>query len=321
MKVVSINYLLEAGVQYGHQKRRWNPKMKEYIFNERDGIYIVDLEKTSTCLEKAYDKVKEVAMNGGKIIWVGTKRQAVDAIEEVATIGDNYYVNHRWLGGTLTNFRTIRKRIRRLDEIEKMREDGTFDLLPKKEVLEIEREYLKLNNNLKGIREMSRLPELMIVVDVDEEDIAVKEARKLNIPVIGIVGTNSDPETVDYPIPANDDAVKSITLILNVLNNPVLEALGKETKNFLNEEDSKVVKVTKEKEDKEEIKEEEPVKEEVKEPEKSEEELLKEKYADVKFEDKTLAELKEIARENKLTGYSTLKKTDLINLIEKSLGR
>ena len=313
MAIVSINYLLEAGVHFGHQKRRWNPKMKKYIFNSRDDIYIIDLQKVSESLEKAYAVVKSVAEKEGKILFVGTKKQAAEAVEECATKGENYFVNERWLGGTLTNFRTIRNRVRRMEEIEQMEKDGTFDLLPKKEVIQIKKEYDKLNRNLRGIRNMRRLPQLMIVVDPNEEIIAVKEAKKLGIPVLGIVDTNSDPDLVDYVVPGNDDAVKSVSLLLGVLNNAVLEVKGLETTDYLSEDDKeKTVKEEVVVEVKEEKKEENNKKEEIVEVVETEEEVV---LTQEELEEKTLPELKEIARLKKLTGFSTMKKKEIIDLI------
>ena len=313
MAIVSINYLLEAGVHFGHQKRRWNPKMKKYIFNSRDDIYIIDLQKVSESLEKAYAVVKSIAEKDGKILFVGTKKQASEAVEEYATKGENYFVNERWLGGTLTNFRTIRNRVRRMEEIEQMEKDGTFDLLPKKEVIQIKKEYDKLNRNLRGIRNMRRLPQLMIVVDPNEEIIAVKEAKKLGIPVLGIVDTNSDPDLVDYVVPGNDDAVKSVSLLLGVLNNAVLEVKGLETTDYLSEDDKeKTVKEEVVVEVKGEKKEENNKKEEIVEVVEAEEEVV---LTQEELEEKTLPELKEIARLKKLTGFSTMKKKEIIDLI------
>ena len=312
MAIVSINYLLEAGVHFGHQKRRWNPKMKKYIFNSRDDIYIIDLQKVSESLEKAYAVVKSVAEKEGKILFVGTKKQAAEAVEEYATKGENYFVNERWLGGTLTNFRTIRNRVRRMEEIEQMEKDGTFDLLPKKEVIKIKKEYDKLNLNLRGIRNMRRLPQLMIVVDPNEEIIAVKEAKKLGIPVLGIVDTNSDPDLVDYVVPGNDDAVKSVSLLLGVLNNAVLEVKGLEITDYLSEDDKeKTVKEEVVVEVKEEKKEQNNEKEEIVEVEEEKEVVLTKE----ELEEKTLPELKEVARLKKLTGFSTMKKQEIIDLI------
>ena len=305
----SIN-LLEAGVHFGHQKRRWNPKMKKYIFNSRDDIYIIDLQKVSESLEKAYQVVKSVAEKDGKILFVGTKKQAAEAVEECATKAENYFVNERWLGGTLTNFRTIRTRVRRMEEIEQMEKDETFALLPKKEVIKIKKEYDKLNRNLRGIRNMRRLPQLMIVVDPNEEIIAVKEAKKLGIPVLGIVDTNSDPDLVDYVVPGNDDAVKSVSLLLGALNNAVLEVKGLETTDYLSEDD----KEKNVKEEKTEV-----VKEKVVEKEQEEKVEVEEEQEVVltkeELEEKTLPELKEVARLKKLTGFSTMKKQEIIDLI------
>ena len=237
MTVVSMSYLLEAGVHFGHQKRRWNPKMGEYIYTSRDDIYIIDLQKTSKKLDEAYEAMKAIAEKEGKVLFVGTKKQAQEAAEESANRVEMYFVNERWLGGTLTNFKTIRSRIRRLDEIEKMEQDGTFDLLPKKEVIQIRKEYEKLNKNLRGIREMKKLPDALVIVDPRKEEIAIREARKLNIPVFGVVDTNCDPDMVDYVIPGNDDAVRSVKLMIGVLTNAIAEVNGKEVIDYLTEED------------------------------------------------------------------------------------
>lgn len=237
MTVVSMNYLLEAGVHFGHQKRRWNPKMREYIYTSRDDIYIIDLQKTSKKIEEAYEAMKEIAANEGKVLFVGTKKQAQEAAEESATRTNMYFVNERWLGGTLTNFKTIRSRIKRLEEIEKMEQEGTFELLPKKEVIKIKKEYDKLNKNLRGIREMKKLPDALVIVDPRKEEIAIKEARKLNIPVFGVVDTNCDPDMVDYVIPGNDDAVRSVKLVIGALTNAIAEVNGNEMIDYLTEED------------------------------------------------------------------------------------
>ena len=226
MAVVSMNNLLEAGVHFGHQTKRWNPKMKPYIYGSRDEIYIIDLQKTAKAIEDAYSALKEIAANGGKVIYVGTRKQAQDAVKEEAMRSESYYINERWLGGTLTNFRTIRARVKRLEDIEKMESDGTFDLLHKKEVIGLKKEYAKLDKILCGIRNMDKLPQAMVIVDPSKEEIAIREARKLNIPVFGIVDTNCDPDMVDYVIPSNDDAVRAVKLIIGVLNNAVVEANG-----------------------------------------------------------------------------------------------
>ena len=224
MAVVSMSYLLEAGVHFGHQTKRWNPKMKEYIFTAREDIYIIDLQKTQELLEVSYNEIKTIAANGGKFLFVGTKKQAQEVCVEEATRSNSFYVTERWLGGTLTNFRTIRKRVKRLEEIEEMEKSGKFDVLPKKEVIGLKKEYDKLNKILCGIRAMDKLPQALIIVDPKKEYNAIKEARKLNIPVVGLVDTNCSPEFVDYVIPGNDDAIRSVKLIAQVIANAVIEA-------------------------------------------------------------------------------------------------
>ncbi|MDD3931150.1 MAG: 30S ribosomal protein S2 [Clostridiaceae bacterium] len=223
MAVISMKQLLESGVHFGHQTRRWNPKMAEYIYTERNGIYIIDLQKTVRKVEEAYLYVREVAMNGGTILFVGTKKQAQDSIREEAERCDMYFINNRWLGGTLTNFVTIRKRIKRLSELKEMEADGTFALLPKKEVAKLRLEMEKLDKNLGGISAMERLPDCVFVVDPRKEHIAVLEARRLGIPIIGIVDTNCDPDEVDYVIPGNDDAIRAVKLIAGKMADAVLE--------------------------------------------------------------------------------------------------
>ena len=239
MAVVSMSYLLEAGVHFGHQTKRWNPKMKEYIFTARDDIYIIDLEKTVACIEKAYEEIKKISENGGKFLFVGTKKQASEVAKEEALRSESFYVTERWLGGTLTNFRTIRRRIKRLDEIEKMEADGTFELLPKKEVSLIKKEYEKLNNLLGGIRQMEKLPDAIIIVDPKKEINAIREARKLNIPIFGLVDTNCDPDDVDFVIPGNDDAVRAVKVVLGVLNNAVCEGKNLPLVDYVTEEEPK----------------------------------------------------------------------------------
>ena len=223
MSVVSMNQLLEAGVHFGHQTRRWNPKMAPYIYTERNGIYIIDLQKTVKKLEEAYSFVREMAANGGNLLFVGTKKQAQDAIKEEAARCGGYYVNARWLGGMMTNFRTIRRRIDRMEQINKMREDGTFDMLPKKEVAKLELELEKLEKFLGGVKTMDKLPAAMFIVDPRKERIAVAEARELNIPIVAIVDTNCNPDEIDYVIPGNDDAIRAIRLISGVMANAVTE--------------------------------------------------------------------------------------------------
>lgn len=223
MAVVSMKQLLEAGVHFGHQTRRWNPKMKKYIFTERNGIYIIDLQKTVKLLDEAYNFVRDTAAQDGTVLFVGTKKQAQDSIREEATRCGMYYINARWLGGTLTNFRTIRKRIDRMEQLKKMREDGTFDLLPKKEVVKHELEIEKLEKFLGGIKDMNKLPKAMFIVDPHKERIAVSEALKLHIPIVAIVDTNCNPDEIDYVIPGNDDAIRAVKLISGAMANAVLE--------------------------------------------------------------------------------------------------
>ena len=309
MTIVSMNYLLEAGVHFGHQKRRWNPKMKEYIFGSRDDIYIIDLQKTVKKLEEAYEKMTEIATDGGKVIFVGTKKQAQEASFECATRTDMFYVTERWLGGTLTNFRTIRSRVKRLEELEKMSTDGTYDLLPKKEVALLNKEYEKLNKYLCGIRNMTELPKAMVIVDPKKEENAIKEARKLNIPVFGIVDTNCDPDMVDYVIPGNDDAVRAVKVVLNALTNAIATVKGNEIVDVISEEE-KSKETTEKTSEVKEVKE-TPVKEEKK-VEKVDEK--NEEAADLST--LTLTELKEIAKSRGVKGYSKLKKDELLEALK-----
>lgn len=236
MSVVSMKQLLEAGVHFGHQTRRWNPKMATYIYTERNGIYIIDLQKTVKKLEEAYSFVRDLAANGESLLFVGTKKQAQESIKEEAERVGMYFVNARWLGGMMTNFKTIRKRIDRMNQIKKMEEDGTFDLLPKKEVIKLRGEMEKLEKFLGGIKEMRNLPGALFVVDPKKERIAILEARKLGIPVVAIVDTNCDPEEVDYVIPGNDDAIRAVKLIASTMADAVLE--GKQGEQFADAEDS-----------------------------------------------------------------------------------
>ena len=316
MAIVSMNYLLEAGVHFGHQRRRWNPKMKEFIYTTRDDIYIIDLQKTVKKLEEAYEAMKAIAEAGGKVLFVGTKKQAQEAAEECATRTNMYFVNERWLGGTLTNFKTIRSRIKRMDDIDKMEADGTFDLLPK-----IKKEYAKLDKNLRGIREMKRLPQALVIVDPRKEENAIKEARILGIPVFGVVDTNCDPDLVDYVIPGNDDAVRAVKLLLGVLTNAISEVNGNEVIDYVNDDD----KAKAEKKAKKEVKEEKVEKEarvektekkvEKKEVKKEVKEEVKEETVD--FASMTLADLKAKAKEAGVKGYSTMKKAELVEVLSK----
>ena len=232
MSVVSMKELLESGVHFGHATRRWNPKMARYIYTARNGIYIIDLQKTANEIEKAYQVLNEIVANGGKVLFVGTKKQAQEAVKEEATRCGHFYVDQRWLGGTLTNFKTIRRRIKRLKDLYKMEEDGTFSLLPKKEVIQLKHEREKLEKNLGGIKEMTKVPEALFIVDPRKEHNAILEARKLNIPVFGIVDTNCDPDDVDYVIPANDDAIRAVKLVAHVMTNAIIEAQGGTVEKF-----------------------------------------------------------------------------------------
>ena len=305
MTVVSMNYLLEAGVHFGHQKRRWNPKMKEYIYTTRDDIYIIDLQKTAKCMEKAYAALKEIAENDGKVLFVGTKKQAQEAAEENATRTNMYFINERWLGGTLTNFKTIKSRIRRMEEIEKMETDGTFDLLPKKEVAGLRKEYEKLNKNLRGIRDMKKIPDALIIVDPRKEEIAIKEARILGIPVFGIVDTNCDPDMVDYVIPGNDDAVRSVKLVIGALTNAIAEANGNEVIDYVSEDDKAKEAKRKEKMAEKTVQVKTEAKEEKKEEVKTE---------TVDYDKMTVAELKDLAKEKNIS-VAGLKKAEIIETL------
>ncbi|BAU27700.1 SSU ribosomal protein S2P [Aneurinibacillus soli] len=224
MAVISMKQLLEAGVHFGHQTRRWNPKMSRYIFTERNGIYIIDLQKTVKKVDEAYNFVREIAANGGKVLFVGTKKQAQESVAEEAARCGMYYINQRWLGGTLTNFSTIQKRVSRLHQLEKMEVDGTFELLPKKEVIILRKEKDRLEKFLGGIKNMKGLPDAIFVIDPRKERIAVAEARKLGIPLVGIVDTNCDPDEIDYVIPGNDDAIRAVKLLTGKMADAILEA-------------------------------------------------------------------------------------------------
>lgn len=237
MSVVSMKQLLESGVHFGHATRRWNPKMAKYIYTARNGIYIIDLQKTANEIEKAYVELLNIAKEGGKVLFVGTKKQAQEAVKEEALRSGQFYCNNRWLGGTLTNFKTIRKRIKRLNDLDKMFEDGVIEQLKltKKEVAKISQEREKLEKNLGGIKEMKALPQALFIIDPRKERNAILEARKLNIPVFGIVDTNCDPDDVDYVIPANDDAIRAVKLVTWVMNNAVIEANGGVVEKFEDE--------------------------------------------------------------------------------------
>ncbi len=241
MAVITMKQLLEAGVHFGHHTRRWNPKMKEYIFNERNGVYIIDLQKTADKIEEAYAALVDVVRNNNKVLFVGTRKQIQEIIKEEATRCEQYYVDQRWLGGTMTNFKTLRKSIAKLHKYEEMQENGTFDLLPKKEVSAIKKEMAKLESFFGGIKDMQQLPGALFVVDPKTEHNAVAEARKLHIPVFGLVDTNCDPDDVDYVIPANDDGVRAVRLIVGVMANAVLEGNGQAVEPYVLPEEEKPV--------------------------------------------------------------------------------
>ena len=325
MAVVSKSILLEAGVHFGHQTKRWNPKMKPYIFGSRDDIYIIDLDKTVEGMETAYEVMKSIAENGGTFLYVGTKKQAGEVCKEEATRSNSYYVTERWLGGTLTNFRTIRRRVNRLEEIEKMEADGVFNVLPKKEVIKLKKEYEKLNRLLEGIRGMKKLPQAMIIVDSKKEENAIREAKKLNIPVFGLIDTNCDPDDVDYVIPGNDDAVRSIKVVLGALTNAICEVNNLELVDYTTEEDKAQEKVSKKeakkevaKEEKKETKIEKVEKiEEVEEKKEPKQEEKPAKKEETDYSKMTLTELKAVAKEKSIKGYSTMKKDELIEVLYK----
>ena len=316
MAVVSMSYLLEAGVHFGHQTKRWNPKMKEYIYNSRDDIYIIDLQKTVEKMEEAYEALTKIVSEGGTVLYVGTKKQASEVCRDEATRSGMYYMTERWLGGTLTNFKTIRRRVKRLDEIEKMEADGTFDKLPKKEVIGLKKEYDKLNKNLCGIREMTKLPQALIIVDSMKEENAIKEAKKLGIPVFGIIDTNCDPDMVDYVIPGNDDAVRAIKVVLGALTNAIVEVKGGTIVDYVTEDESrKSARVQEKKEKRNEAKflEKKEKRNEVK-NEKPEPEKIVEPKLDLTI--LTVNELRELAKKKEIKGYSKMKKEELIEVLK-----
>ena len=298
MSVISMKKLLEVGVHFGHQTKRWNPKMAPYIFTSRNGIYIIDLQKSSKKIDEAYKAMNEIAEKGGKVLFVGTKKQAQEVCKEEAERSNMYYMTERWLGGTLTNFKTIRRRVNRLEEIEKMEKDGTFDRLPKKEVVGLKKEYEKLNKNLCGIREMTKLPQAIIIVDSTKEYNAIREAKKLGIPVFGLIDTNCDPDDVDYVLPGNDDAVRSIKVVLGSLTNAIIEANGGTIIDYVSEDDKKPAKEkTFAKKDKKEV---------------TEKEEIKEEKPELDLNILTVAELRDLAKKKEIKGYSKMKKEELI---------
>lgn len=326
--VVSMKQLLEAGVHFGHATRRWNPKMGKYIYTARNGIYIIDLKKTAEQIEIAYQALFEIVSNGGKVLFIGTKKQAQEAVKEEAERTGHYYVDQRWLGGTLTNFRTIRRRIKRLKDLYEMEEKGTFKLLPKKEVIGLIKERERLQKFLGGIAEMQKVPEAIFIVDPRKELNAIKEARILGIPVFGIVDTNCDPDDVDYVIPANDDAIRAVKLITYVLGNAIIEAQGGVVEKFEDDEEVNLDLVVPEEIKVEKEAPKKVVKEKKTEPIKSYQspeeapakpakkaakvDMSKEKE---RLEGLKVVDLREIAKEKDISGYSTLRKSELIDAI------
>ena len=317
MARVAMSYLLEAGVHFGHQTKRWNPKMKEYIFNTRDDIYIMDLQKTTEKLDEAYDALNKIVADGGKVLFVGTKKQAAQVCQEEAARTGMYYMTERWLGGTLTNFRTIRNRVYYLEKIEKMEADGTFDKLPKKEVASLKKEYEKLNKNLCGIRNMEKLPQAVVIVDSTKEYNAIREANILGIPVFGLIDTNCDPDNIDYVIPGNDDAVKSIKVVLGALNNAAAEALGLEVVDYVTEDETKKQVRQFEKPSKKEFVKKEKVQEVSEEKTVvTEEKPVEDKTPKMDLTILTVTELKELAKKREIKGYSKMKKEELIEVLK-----
>lgn len=335
MAVVSMKQLLESGVHFGHATRRWNPKMAPYIFTSRNGIYIIDLKKTAEEIEKAYQALLQIVQDGGKVLFIGTKKQAQEAVKEEANRTGQFYVDQRWLGGTLTNFKTIRRRIKRLHDLYKMETDGIFEKLPKKEVQQLKHERERLEKFLGGIKDMKKVPEAIFIVDPRKERNAILEARKLGIAVFGIVDTNCDPDDVDYIIPANDDAIRAVKLITWVMGNAVIEAQGGVVEKY---EDEPITSAPP-KRDRPAYK----AKEQTKAPEKKVEPVVVEKevvepavvveevveptvvevavsenneVAEENLEAMTVAELRNLAKERGLSGYSTLKKAELIDALK-----
>lgn len=347
-KVVSIKQLLEAGVHFGHTTKRWDPRMKPYIFTSRNGIYIIDLKITAEKINEAYQKMLEIVQEGGRVLFIGTKKQAQEVVREVAERTNQFYVDQRWLGGTLTNFKTIRRSIKLLKELYKMEEDGVFEKLPKKEVLQLQKKRAKLEKNLSGIKEMQKVPEAIFIVDPRKEINAIREARKLQIPVFGIVDTNCNPDDVDYIIPANDDAIRAVKLIVDLMGDAIIEGQGGVVEHLVEEEDieqdieviekpkkpvkkaTKVepkmkeeVEVKKAAEPKKATKKATPTK--AKETDLSNQAVegldLSEKNLGAIADDlslKTVPELREEAKNRGLTGYSKLRKAELIELLKQN---
>jgi len=319
MSVVSMKQLLESGVHFGHATRRWNPKMSRYIYTARNGIYIIDLKKTAESIEKAYQALFEIVSNGGKVLFVGTKKQAQEAVKEEAARTGHFYVDQRWLGGTLTNFKTIRRRIKRLKDLYEMEAQGTFELLPKKEVIGLKKERERLEKFLGGIKDMQKVPEALFIVDPRKERNAILEARILNIPVFGIVDTNCDPDDVDYVIPANDDAIRAVKLISYVMGNAIIEAQGGVVEKFEDSEEVNMQEASRNVENKER-------------PRRPRRDYNNNNNNDRKpyvrrdtpanaegatgLAAKKTSELRDLAKEKNIPGYETMKKADLLEALK-----
>jgi len=311
MAVIQMKQLLESGVHFGHQTRRWNPKMDKYIYTSRNGIHIIDLQQTVGFIEDAYKRLLEISKDGGKVLFVGTKKQAQDVIIDEAKRSGQFFVSKRWLGGTLTNFKTVRKSIRRLHEINQMESDGTFERLPKKEVITLRKELDRLENFLGGIKDMRTLPEAVFIVDPRKEENAIKEAKKLGIPVFGMVDTNCDPDELDFIIPANDDAIRSIKVIVGKMADAMLEGSG-----GANQGEEKKAEPRQQRPQQQRPQQQKPQQQRPQQAKQEPKAQVKKEVAD-DFDKKNVNELRDIAKEKNIAGYSKMKKAELIDALRK----